>query len=500
MLKLFNSKQKNNFFFSSLGGAITTDKSVISINTTKENTQSNTKIGNTRYYPPSTKEWFNSIYVFNKTYVKSLTQLDNIVNNILKSYFNMSFLQVNDLLKFRRRRVKAKRSSANRIFLSRAEFKHTANKVIITLYTYNKQKYYFIHKLVKLQLNLAFRKTLYLIPLINWKSMLISKILTLKQILFLVNPKISFYVNSDFSSLGQILKTNKENYIRYKKRLLISNLKSHNHKNIKKILSVKNKNKILSLINISIFTKKIYLIIKQIFSVLTPLAMIEILFLYYYKTLIIKRYKIRKWLLRKQMLYLYYNKLLLLNKYKFTNLLLNNHKGFNLSNLLTRIYGKKVEFNIVDLKSVHLNSDLLSSAIALKLRNRKNNIVRILKKALSTVKLPPTYIFLISDNETDNINTLNKSEMENSILNSIKYKAISGIRLEGSGRLTRRLIASRSIFKFKYKGSLKNIDSSYKNLSSVILRGHVKSNLQYTLINSKTRNGAFGLKGWVSSY
>ena len=33
-----------------------------------------------------------------------------------------------------------------------------------------------------------------------------------------------------------------------------------------------------------------------------------------------------------------------------------------------------------------------------------------------------------------------------------------------------------------------------------MLRGHVKSNLQYTIINSKTRNGAFGLKGWVSSH
>jgi hypothetical protein len=33
-----------------------------------------------------------------------------------------------------------------------------------------------------------------------------------------------------------------------------------------------------------------------------------------------------------------------------------------------------------------------------------------------------------------------------------------------------------------------------------MLRGYVKSNSQYTLINSKTRNGTFGLKGWVSSH
>jgi hypothetical protein len=75
---------------------------------------------------------------------------------------------------------------------------------------------------------------------------------------------------------------------------------------------------------------------------------------------------------------------------------------------------------------------------------------------------------------------------------------MAGVRLEAKGRLTRRFTASRSIFKIKWKGSLKNIDSSYKGLSSVILKGHVKSNVQYSLVKSKTRNGAFGLKGWIS--
>jgi hypothetical protein len=83
----------------------------------------------------------------------------------------------------------------------------------------------------------------------------------------------------------------------------------------------------------------------------------------------------------------------------------------------------------------------------------------------------------------------------NLILNSIKRKTISGLRLEASGRLSRRLTAARSVFKFRYIGTLRNIDSSYKGLPSVMLRGHLKSNLQYTLINSKTRNGSYGLKG-----
>ena len=91
------------------------------------------------------------------------------------------------------------------------------------------------------------------------------------------------------------------------------------------------------------------------------------------------------------------------------------------------------------------------------------------------------------------------SKIENFVLNSLKHKSMAGARLEAKGRLTKRFTASRSVFKIKWKGSLKNIESSYRGLSSVILRGHFKSNLQYSAVNSKTRNGAFGLKGWISS-
>jgi hypothetical protein len=84
---------------------------------------------------------------------------------------------------------------------------------------------------------------------------------------------------------------------------------------------------------------------------------------------------------------------------------------------------------------------------------------------------------------------------KNNIINTIKQQVVSGVRFEASGRLTRRLTAMRSVFKYRYEGSLKNIRSSYNYKSSTILRGCAKSNSQYTLINSKTRNGTFGLKG-----
>ena len=74
-----------------------------------------------------------------------------------------------------------------------------------------------------------------------------------------------------------------------------------------------------------------------------------------------------------------------------------------------------------------------------------------------------------------------------------------GIRVEAKGRITRRFTAARSVFKVKFKGGLKNVDSSFKGLSAIMLRGYAKSNVQYSFISSKNRNGAYGVKGWISS-
>ena len=153
------------------------------------------------------------------------------------------------------------------------------------------------------------------------------------------------------------------------------------------------------------------------------------------------------------------------------------------------MYNKKVELKFVELKSIHLNSDVFSSAIALKLRDRQNKAVRVLRRAiLQMVKIPDFHTLMTFD---DNIESMNK----NNVVTTIKQQVVSGVRFEASGRLTRRLTAMRAVFKYRYVGSLKNIRSSFNTRSSTLLRGHVKSNSQYTVINSKTRNGTFGLKG-----
>jgi hypothetical protein len=43
--------------------------------------------------------------------------------------------------------MRVRRLSTNRILVSRAELKHTNDKVVITLYVYNRQKKYYLNKI-----------------------------------------------------------------------------------------------------------------------------------------------------------------------------------------------------------------------------------------------------------------------------------------------------------------------------------------------------------------
>jgi len=76
-------------------------------------------------------------------------------------------------------------------------------------------------------------------------------------------------------------------------------------------------------------------------------------------------------------------KLLTLNQIKFKHAFL-----LKLRYLVSQIYNKNVVFNLVNLKKMHLNSDIFTQAVSLKLKNRDNRLYRVLKKSLNKVKLP----------------------------------------------------------------------------------------------------------------
>jgi len=414
---------------------------LVSFNDLKKN-----NIDYTKHFPPANIEWSNSIYAFNKNSIKHLPFMDKMIIELIKCYFNLFNPKYETKINSVNTGIKLRRLSINKIFVSKADIKHTNSKIIITIFIYNRQKKFYLNKL--------------------------NKVNTLLQ---LNNTELFNKIKLEGESI--IKQVSKE----------------------KKLLDG-----LIELGGYDIFND--------------------------YEEKIFEDF-IKK-SLEKEMLKVFYDNLLYFSKSKFENTSL-----LKLNDLIYQFYKKKVEFNIVNLEYIHLNSDILSESIVIKLRKRSNRLLQVLKTSLNMVKLPLLNKLSVSNNlnkikygKTLSLNNnqnlfallqiLNKiknndefdqvlqtifpyiskeEDIQKVILNCIKDKSINGVRIEAAGRLTRRLIAARSVFKLKYKGSLKNIDSSYKGLSSVILRGHVKSNIQYTNINSKTRNGSFGIKGWVSS-
>lgn len=323
------------------------------------------------------------------------------------------------------------------------------------------------------------------------------------------NNKLRYSANKIYTSRAELQHTNSklfitlytynkkkssfENYIRNlitlikfrkivvgKKKVYIPNHKNRSLHLLKKIFSISKK------WNIAFFKEKSNLFD---YSLRTELRKI---YFYFYN---IPDYNTRqlKKLFKLQKTLFHFTKNIHFNTSLFTSLVLNL-RNLGLISLLEKLYNKKIKINLVELKAVHLNSDVFSSAVALKLRDRKNKAVNILRKAvLQMVKLPDLHTLITFDNSTE---TLNKSN----VINNINQQVVSGVRFEASGRLTRRLTAMRAVFKYRYAGSLKNIRSSFNRESSTMIRGYLKANLQHTLINSKTRNGTFGLKGWISSH
>lgn len=211
-------------------------------------------------------------------------------------------------------------------------------------------------------------------------------------------------------------------------------------------------------------------------------------------------------------LQMYLLQLMFLNQAKFKN---NFQKG--LIDLLQKIYNKNVILNIINLKYFYLNSDILLQVLDLKLQNKRQKYKKYMKTILKKAKIDKKFFKLgskykfkftlndldllnnkdISNTYLNNLAFLKKNNQENIqkiVLNNIKLKKISGIRLKSKGRLTRRHTASRSLSDIKIKGSLTNINSLY-GYSSPMLLGYQKSNINYTKLNSKTKAGSFGLKG-----
>jgi len=118
-------------------------------------------------FVPAVRDWKNSIYVYNKNTISLIPVASRLVMKLIKGYFNSYNLNIESKLRSSRLRRRNRKLSTNKIFLSEGEFKHTNDKVNITLYVYNKQKLNYLSKLRKrytrLFNNIRFIKKLQLI-------------------------------------------------------------------------------------------------------------------------------------------------------------------------------------------------------------------------------------------------------------------------------------------------------------------------------------------------
>jgi hypothetical protein len=199
--------------------------------------------------------------------LKNLPLYDINVNTLVKYYFNLYFNHKYINNKYTSLRIR--RASLNKIFVSKAEIKHTNSKATITIYTYNRESLVLLKKIKKIK-NLFYKKIL------------------------------SLLYNGDKLSQQQL--------------------------RLKTIMTLLHKELIL-----------------------------------------FRRFKLK----------------LSLNKYKFEEIFL-----YKLSKLISKFYNKKVEFNLINMKSIILNSDFFTKILSLKLRNRNSKIMRLINIVLNRVKLP----------------------------------------------------------------------------------------------------------------
>lgn len=567
-------------------------------------------VGDIQYFPAWSKEWRNSVYHYNSNLIKNFPIYDINIVKIIKSYFNIYFNNL--FLKYKHVLNRRRRLSFNKIFFARPEIKHTNSKGIVTLYTFNREK-------------LALMQKIRMVSFFIWKLTCLLGSGKKSTIKLPINIKV---INSEwlqnYDKYVKEVKTKlllKDEYRCMSKRafdyLLLQemNQKLYEEK-IKKWVWLRHD------FPIETYTmhyrgylnkvEKVFFKFNIIFVIMKDQNLLQDFYAYFsaLKASKVKakeqaNYLVKYWLKKEFTIIGKYKLKLNLNKYKFEEKFLGI-----LSNTLSKIYSKQIEFNIVNLKNIVFNTDLFTEISTKKIEKRNRRVSKIIHIMLNKAKLPRvnriqekgrlvknvnynlienkyrtldlknilshkldldqllnnTYLNYVKDHfqpsvsgsgDTDNkFYPLNltkdisphqifdlifseKEKLENGnlffwdsfkrssylddcwkswyskldyytkssslyyvlynlIFNSIKYKNMGGIRMEVKGRLTPRYRADRSVFKLKWKGGLKNIDSSYKGLPVRKNRGHINPNVGYSIFTSKRRVGAFAVKGWMA--
>lgn len=159
-------------------------------------------VGEIQYFSAWSKEWRNSVYHYNSNLIKNFPVYDLNIYKIIKSYFNMFFNH--QFLKYKYIRPRRRRLSFNKIFLARPEIKHTNSKAIITLYTFNREKFALLKKI-----KILTKLTKKIIMIVQQKNCLLK----IEKIFFKINMIFAILKDrnllQDFYAYFSALKTSK---------------------------------------------------------------------------------------------------------------------------------------------------------------------------------------------------------------------------------------------------------------------------------------------------
>lgn len=449
-------------------------------------------VGHVKYLPAVSKEWKNTIYNFNSNNSINLPVYDLNINSLIKGYFSLYFNS--RFLKSKYIPKRNKRKSLNKIFVSKAEVKHTNNKALITVYVYNKERISLLKKIKQLRsfffirnINNIAKKWLKFISVVGSKtlSFLIGGAATNldTNLVLLLKYKAKNrrnYLNKTYYSRNFFFSKKVRKFFSLVKRLrlrLSLNKNKFEERFLNKLSELVSKYygkkvefNIINIKNIAynsdIFTEILTLKVKKEKS--NPMRRINSLLA---KVVLPKVNRIiEKGRIEKQV---DYN--LIENKYGNTNInfILNKFSVSGAAENNTGVYTQSFKDNL---------NKLLYNLYY-------KNIIENSNSGVSTTEF---------NKSSSSLNKAYSTKLRDIIFENIKYKVMGGARLIVKGRLTKRYRADRAVYKLKWKGGLKNIDSSFKGLSTVVFRGYLDSNVERSRLNSKRRIGSFGVKSWFS--
>lgn len=489
----------------------------------------NNKVGKSKYLPSFSKEWKNTIYSFDKNIISNLPMLTQTINKILKSYFGQYFVGTQNIRGENLKKFRKISRFLRKIFISDAEIKHTNEKMIITLYVLNREKNILKYKYFQ-AIETILKGKSDTIENSNWDS---------KKFQSPINFLISFYSGnirwfySYYSrlwskknmTLGLNDQISKYDYLKNKYETL-NQFKIYNSMYIDKLWTKVFENfamkfsqtfaehSLFYTINQSKFNKTTFLsglsyILKKIISKKIEYHIVNLKYLTNSPDIFtdVIALKLRKRKIRRLQ---EVSRVLNRTHIPITNTIQertfigkredyykNKYKDLKITSLLKKYYlYKKLRINGLNFNSIsgaayNLNYLLNKSSYFKRMfyNSKRYNLNSLLINPTSyesSCKIPGQAL------------SKPRKSMINNIYESIKYKNIGGIRIEVKGRLTKRYRADRSVYSLRWKGGLKNIDSSFQRMNTVLWRGNTKSNTAYSISTDKRRIGAFAVKGWIA--